>query len=159
MFQEKPPKIASQAAERRTAKRHMSVFLLAKVTTEDRQSLGRVLNLSQTGAKIETRLSFTPGDPLVLEIRSDLKVAGTVRWVAEKSIGILFDKEIDVERFLSREQPSCVAKNRGHRDTSAIPTRAFPLKPKSPSSRFGMFRCPAQALQAKPVSIPERMCW
>ena len=82
MFQEKPPKIASQAAERRTAKRHMSVFLLAKVTTEDRQSLGRVLNLSQTGAKIETRLSFTPGDPLVLEIRSDLKVAGTVRWVA-----------------------------------------------------------------------------
>ena len=105
MFQEKPPKIASKAAERRTAKRHMSVFLLAKVTTEDRQSLGRVLNLSQTGAKIETRLSFTPGDPLVLEIRSDLKVAGTVRWVAEKSIGILFDKEIDVERFLSREQP------------------------------------------------------
>lgn len=105
MFEGKPPKAASRTAERRTAKRHMSVFLLAKITAGDRQSLGRVLNLSHSGAKIETRLAFTPGDPLFLEIRSDLKVAGTVRWVGDKSIGILFDKEIDVGRFLSREQP------------------------------------------------------
>ncbi len=105
MFEGKPPKITSAATDRRTAKRHMSVFLLAKVTAGDRQSLGRVLNLSHSGAKIETRLAFTPGDPLVLEIRSDLKVAGTVRWCGEKTIGILFDREIDVSRFLSREQP------------------------------------------------------
>lgn len=105
MFQDRQPKTSGQSAERRTAKRHMSVFLLAKVTAGDRQALGRVLNLSQSGAKIETRLSFSPGEALILEIRSDLKVAGTVRWAGERAVGILFDKEIDVNRFLSREQP------------------------------------------------------
>lgn len=105
MFQGKLPTDASKTAERRAARRHMSVFLLAKVTTKDQQALGRVLNLSQTGAKVETRLSLAPGDSLVLEIRSDLKVAGTVRWAGGKMIGILFDREVDVGRFLSREQP------------------------------------------------------
>jgi hypothetical protein len=105
MFQGKLPADANKTAERRAAKRHMSVFLLARVTTKDQQGLGRVLNLSQTGAKVDTRLSLTPGDAIVLEIRSDLKVAGTVRWVGGRMIGILFEREVDVGRFLSREQP------------------------------------------------------
>lgn len=105
MYQGKLPAGAGTAADRRAAKRHMSVFLLAKVTARDQQALGRVLNLSQTGAKVETRLSFAPGDTLVLEVRSDLKVTGTVRWAGGKMIGILFDREVDVGRFLSREQP------------------------------------------------------
>lgn len=105
MFQEKLPVNASKAAERRTAKRHMSVFLLAKVTTGSQQALGRVLNLSQSGAKIETRLPLKRGDTLVLEVRSDLKVAGTVRWTRSHVVGVEFDREVDVGRFLSREQP------------------------------------------------------
>ena len=91
-------------AERRAAKRHISVFLLAKVTTGTRQALGRVMNLSQTGAKIETSLELKPGDTLTLEIRSDLKVAGNVRWARGGAVGVEFDQPVDVSRFLSREQ-------------------------------------------------------
>lgn len=105
MFEGKPPANTSKAAERRTAQRHMSVFLLAKVTAGDHQALGRVLNLSQTGAKVETRLSLVPGDAILLEIRSDLKVAGTVRWAGGRTVGVQFDREVDVSRFLSRELP------------------------------------------------------
>lgn len=105
MFHEKLPVKANNVAERRTAKRHMSVFLLAKITAAGQQALGRVLNLSQSGAKIEAQLSFKSGDTLVLEIRSDLRVAGTVRWVRNRTVGVEFDREIDVGRFLSREQP------------------------------------------------------
>jgi len=104
MFQEKLPVKANDVAERRTGKRHMSVFLLAKITTASQQALGRLLNLSQSGAKIETQLSFKPGDALVLEIRSDLKVSGTIVWVRNLTVGVQFDREIDVARFLSREQ-------------------------------------------------------
>lgn len=103
MFQEKVVAKSSEAAERRTAKRHMSVFLLAKVTTEQHQALGRVLNLSQTGAKIETSLKLRAGDALTLEIRSDLKASGTVRWSRNQSIGVEFDHPVDIDRFLSRQ--------------------------------------------------------
>lgn len=105
MFQGKPPASGAKSAERRTATRHMSVFLLAKITTRDQQALGRVLNLSQTGAKVETRLSLAPGDAILIEIRSDLKVAGTVRWAGGRTVGVLFDREVDVGRFLSRDLP------------------------------------------------------
>jgi hypothetical protein len=104
MFQKKIAATIETAAERRTAKRHMSVFLLAKVTTGGRQALGRVLNLSQTGAKIETSMQLKPGDTLSLEIRSDLKTAGKVRWARGGAVGVEFDHPVDVSRFLSRQQ-------------------------------------------------------
>jgi hypothetical protein len=105
MFEGKPLAKTIKADDRRTAKRHMSVFLLAKVTAAEQQALGRVLNLSQSGAKVETRLTLALGDTLLLEIRSDLKVAGTVRWTGGRTFGVQFDREVDVGRFLSREVP------------------------------------------------------
>ena len=105
MIQERPPTTAQRVVDRRVAKRHMSVFLLAKITTAKHHSLGRVINLSQTGAKVETNLPLNEGDAIVLEVRSDLKVAGKVRWARNRAIGIAFDHEIDIGRFLSREQP------------------------------------------------------
>lgn len=104
MIQEKPQARINRAAERRAAKRHVSVFLLAKVTTAHNQALGRVLNLSQHGAKIETRLGLNPGDALTLEIRSDLKAQATVRWARGQWMGVEFDHPVDVERFLTRQQ-------------------------------------------------------
>lgn len=104
MFQEKIVASVDETADRRAAKRHVSVFLLAKLTMGSRQALGRVLNLSQTGAKIETSLSVKSGDTLTLEIRSDIKAAGTVRWARDGAVGLEFDHPVDVGRFLSRQQ-------------------------------------------------------
>ena len=104
MFQDRIVAKTNAAAERRAAKRHVSVFLLAKVTAGTQQALGRVLNLSQTGAKIETSLPLKPRATLTLEIRSDLKVAGIVRWARGGAVGIEFDNPVDVSRFLSRQQ-------------------------------------------------------
>ena len=104
MFHEKIVASVDETADRRAAKRHVSVFLLAKLTMGSRQALGRVLNLSQTGAKIETSLSVKSGDTLTLEIRSDIKAAGTVRWARDGAVGLEFDHPVDVGRFLSRQQ-------------------------------------------------------
>ncbi len=104
MFQEKIVASVDETADRRAAKRHVSVFLLAKLTMGSRQALGRVLNLSQTGAKIETSLSVKSGDTLTLEIRSDIKATGKVRWARDGAVGVEFDHPVDVGRFLSRQQ-------------------------------------------------------
>lgn len=93
-----------QNEDRRQLKRHISVFLLAKIVANGRQSLGRVLNLSELGAKLDTRLKLTPGQSLFLEIRSDLKVGGTVRWVRDKMVGIEFNNPINIAGFLSRQK-------------------------------------------------------
>ena len=93
-----------QNEDRRQLKRHISVFLLAKIVANGRQSLGRVLNLSEMGAKLDTRLKLQPGQPLFLEIRSDLKVGGTVRWVRDKMVGIEFNNPINIAGFLSRQK-------------------------------------------------------
>jgi|CXWL01.1.fsa_nt_gi hypothetical protein len=103
-FQAVVPVPTEQNEDRRQLKRHISVFLLAKIVANGRQSLGRVLNLSELGAKLDTRLKLTPGQSLFLEIRSDLKVGGTVRWVRDKMVGIEFNNPINIAGFLSRQK-------------------------------------------------------
>lgn len=51
------------------------------------------------------------GQELMIEIRSDKCVTGTVRWAREGKAGIRFDREINVEQFL-REDRSPLLRHR-----------------------------------------------
>jgi PilZ domain len=88
--------------ERRGAERHVSVFLTAKIISGDRQAIGRVVNLSRHGARIETQLRLTHGQQLTIELRSDLAAQGIVRWVQDGAAGVEFGTPVDIDRYFMR---------------------------------------------------------
>lgn len=90
--------------DRRQANRHMAVFLLVRVEAGGRQNIGRVVNISARGAKVETTLPLQVGQELHIELRSDTSVSGTVRWVADRAAGIEFDHDVPLQDFLTRKQ-------------------------------------------------------
>jgi PilZ domain len=88
--------------ERRAAERHVSVFLTAKIISGDRQAIGRVVNLSRHGARIETQLRLVHGQPLTIELRSDLAAQGIVRWLQDGAAGVEFNTPVDIDRYFMR---------------------------------------------------------
>lgn len=93
-------------SDRRSASRHISVMLFAKVIGEEAQLPCRVLNLSLNGAKIETHARLERDSPVLIEFRSDFRVAGTVRWAKIGQAGIQFDAPIDFATALRRSDIS-----------------------------------------------------
>lgn len=101
---ESPDTPVSATPDRRQANRHMAVFLLVRLEAGGRQTIGRVVNISARGAKVETILPLSVGQDLQIELRSDTSLSGTVRWVAEKTAGIEFDHDVPLQDFLTRKQ-------------------------------------------------------
>ncbi|MGB5076350.1 MAG: PilZ domain-containing protein [Sphingorhabdus sp.] len=90
--------------ERRLGQRHTAVILVAKLSTNSNQSVCRVRNISEMGAKLETRIALEIGQQVDLELRSDLKMSGRIVWVNGGHAGVQFNTAIDVERFLTRPE-------------------------------------------------------
>lgn len=82
----------------------MAVFLLVRLEAGGRQTIGRVVNISARGAKVETILPLSVGQELHIELRSDTSISGTVRWVADRAAGIEFDHDVPLQDFLTRKQ-------------------------------------------------------
>lgn len=90
-----------ESTERRGAARHMSVFLLAKVSDDGREALGRIINISPGGARIDTGLPLAPGTPIAIEFRSDHQVEAVVQWSNARAAGVRFAAPIEVAEILS----------------------------------------------------------
>lgn len=95
---------ASEYVERRSADRHVAVMLIAKVTSLGQQSICRIRDISTMGVKIETNIDLKVGQSAALELRSDLKMTGRVRWKKGSNAGIQFDAPIDMSRYLLRTE-------------------------------------------------------
>lgn len=96
--------VVSEYVERRNADRHVAVMLIAKVTSQGQQSICRIRDISATGLKIETSIDLKVGQVAALELRSDLKMTGHVRWKKGQNVGIQFDAPIDMSRYLLRTE-------------------------------------------------------
>lgn len=116
MIELPPPRasdaISADTSERRGAARHLSVFLLAKVSDDGREALGRIVNLSPSGARIDTGLPLAPGHAIEIEFRSDHRVEAVVQWADARAAGVRFAAPIEVaailnprEKRLSRIKP------------------------------------------------------
>lgn len=88
--------------ERREAARQISVRLAAKIVVAGRELLCRVHNISPGGAKIETRAKLAEGDEISIEFRSNLSLAGTVRWKNGAYAGVEFDSPADLDAVLKK---------------------------------------------------------
>lgn len=110
-------------ADRRQAQRHVSVFMLAKISRGRAEALSRVVNLSESGARIETSLALMPGDVVSFEFRSDLRVEAVIRWTHGRAAGMQFTTLIDVDRVIHPRD-----------------SRVSRIKPRAPR-----YRCAAEA--------------
>jgi translation initiation factor IF-1 len=103
MFEGKPPVAAEVHDDRRTAERIMTVFLVVKLHYNGTEGMGRVVNLSEIGAQVETSASVEKGTEITIELRSDLQEHAVVRWTNGQAIGVEFPARIDPLQFLSRK--------------------------------------------------------
>jgi hypothetical protein len=93
-----------RALERRASARQISVMLTAKLNSGNMQQPCRIVNLSVTGAKLETLIPLTEGEPVLVEFRSDLVIKAKVRWTREGQAGIEFDAPIALQAALRRSE-------------------------------------------------------
>jgi hypothetical protein len=88
--------------DRRENARQISVMLVAKLDVAGRELLCRVHNISSGGAKIETRAKMSIGDEIRIEFRSNLSIAGTVRWHNGAYAGVEFTEAADLDAVLKK---------------------------------------------------------
>jgi diguanylate cyclase (GGDEF)-like protein len=61
--------------------------------------LGRVRNLSRSGAMIECPIPFRPGEAVTIDFGDGNPIEGAVRWADEDRIGVAFDDPIEAEQL------------------------------------------------------------
>ncbi|RDV07078.1 PilZ domain-containing protein [Sphingorhabdus pulchriflava] len=94
--------VHSPMADRRDEERQLSVRLTAKIIVAGRELPCRVHNISSGGANIETLAKLTTEDRLRIEFRSNLSLAGKVRWQNGTFAGIEFTEPADVDAVLKK---------------------------------------------------------
>jgi hypothetical protein len=98
-----PERIADDvaAAERRTHVRHVTMLRVAVLYAAHGKELCVVKNISAGGPSARVYRTFTVGEPVEVELRSEERIEGSVQWVRDFEIGIAFPQEIDVESVLT----------------------------------------------------------
>jgi PilZ domain len=103
MFEGKPPVAAEVTDDRRNAERIMTVFLVVKLHFNGTEGMGRIVNLSEIGAQVDTSAPVEKGAEITIELRSDLQEHAVVRWTNGQTIGVEFPQRIDPLQFLFRK--------------------------------------------------------
>jgi len=75
--------------------RLVTTLLLGRVVTPRGDTVCRIRNLSQGGAKIEIRAPLAVGDAVSIELRGTTLVPGTVAWLAGNAAGIAFSEPVE----------------------------------------------------------------
>jgi hypothetical protein len=79
--------------------RRLDVQLAVEVEIGEERHLGRLVELSPRGARLQLVLKLRPGIPLKLR-RNGLTVWGSVSWADAATVGIRFDEPIIEDVFL-----------------------------------------------------------
>ena len=86
--------------DRRTANRHVTVLKTARIEANLGDDLCLIRNISETGLMIQTCFPLKPSQHVVIEIRSDTYLEGTVRWARNDTAGIQLDTPTDTRVML-----------------------------------------------------------
>ncbi|RZM26012.1 MAG: PilZ domain-containing protein [Sphingomonas sp.] len=88
--------------DRRKARddRLVTTLLLGRVVTPRGDTVCRIRNLSQGGAKIEIRAPLAVGDAVAIELRGTTLVPGKVAWLAGNAAGIAFAEPVERDMLL-----------------------------------------------------------
>ncbi|WP_242139721.1 MULTISPECIES: PilZ domain-containing protein [unclassified Sphingomonas] len=88
--------------DRRKARddRLVTTLLLGRIVAPLGDTVCRIRNLSQGGAKIEIRAPLAVGDPVSVELRGTTLVPGTVAWVSGNTAGVAFSEPVERDTLL-----------------------------------------------------------
>ena len=99
------PRVADRRkGERRSGERHLSLLRVGALTVEGRRELCLIRNVSAGGMLIRAYCAIAPGTSLSIELKQGEPIPGTVRWVKEELVGVIFDAPIDVIALLSSSE-------------------------------------------------------
>ena len=77
----------------------VAVLRAATIRSPRGAEVGRVRNLSRSGAMIECGIGFRPGESVTLDFGDGVPVQGVIRWADEDRFGIAFDEPIETEQL------------------------------------------------------------
>jgi len=86
--------------DRRHDQRLITILRVGKMICARNQELCLIRNISEGGLMAHVYSPHEVGDRVVIELKSDHCVAGTIRWVQGDNVGIVFDERVDVSEVL-----------------------------------------------------------
>ena len=91
--------------DRRTGNRHLAVFKIARLIIGKHDQLCIIRNMSDRGMMLQTHRSLRTDQQIEIEVRSDQRFCGIVRWARVGSAGVELDEPIDVAALLRTAPP------------------------------------------------------
>ncbi|GLS99620.1 hypothetical protein GCM10007897_10020 [Sphingobium jiangsuense] len=98
--EEATPVAEGQVEDRRASQRYVTVLKVGRAVVDGQDQLCLVRNMSRDGAKLDLRGTVRTDQKIMIELRSDKVVTGTVRWTGDHVAGIEFDEPVDVQDML-----------------------------------------------------------
>lgn len=86
--------------DRREGERYLTLLRVGSMTVDGRRQLCLIRNVSCGGMLVRTYSDMDPGTRLSIEFKHGESVVGTVRWMRDGNIGLMFDHAIDVLQLL-----------------------------------------------------------
>lgn len=93
-------KLVPLPPERREGERYLTLLRVGSMTVDGRRQLCLIRNVSCGGMMIRTYSDMPIGTRLSIEFKHGESVVGTVRWVSNGNVGLMFDHVIDVLQLL-----------------------------------------------------------
>ncbi len=90
----------AEQPDRRQGQRLITILRVGKMICARNQELCLIRNISEGGLMAHVYSPHEVGDRVVIELKSDECVAGTIRWVQGDNVGIIFDEKVDVSEVL-----------------------------------------------------------
>ncbi|BCA58933.1 PilZ domain-containing protein [Sphingomonas sp. HMP6] len=94
------PLMPNDSAMAQREARLTTILLIARLSTESRDDLCRVRNLSSGGMRIETLSPVSMGARASVELKNGATVEGVVVWSKHPEIGLRFDQPVDISELL-----------------------------------------------------------
>lgn len=94
------PGVFIPQADRRQDQRLITILRVGKMICARNQELCLIRNISEGGLMAHVYSPHEVGDRVVIELKSDHCVAGTIRWLQGDNVGIVFDERVDVAEVL-----------------------------------------------------------
>ena len=111
---------SAPAPERRDGERHLTLLRVGSITIESQRELCLIKNISAGGMLIRPYCRIDEGSAVSVELKCGEPISGRVRWVDGDSVGVAFDRKVDIVDLLAtsetgprprmpRVQVSCMA--------------------------------------------------
>jgi hypothetical protein len=87
--------------DRRGDPRHLTILRVGALIGAHGRELCLIRNISAGGLMAHVYSPHKEGDPVAVELRNNIQIAGHILWVDDSNVGVSFNAPIDVEEMLA----------------------------------------------------------